>query len=135
MPLIQWNHNLSVQVNELDNQHKKLIQMINDLQDAMRAGKGKDVVGKILNELVRYTLDHFSTEEKYFDRFDYPDTAAHMDEHARFVKEVAGFKKEFEEGRIGLTIKLMNFLSDWLQKHIMGSDKKYGPFFNEKGLC
>lgn len=135
MPLIQWNHNLSVQVNELDNQHKKLIQMINDLQDAMRAGKGKDVVGKILNELVRYTVDHFSTEEKYFDRFDYPDMAAHMDEHARFVKEVAGFKKEFEEGRIGLTIKLMNFLSDWLQKHIMGSDKKYGPFFNEKGLC
>lgn len=134
MPLIQWDNHLSVQVGELDDQHKRLIKMINDLQDAMRAGKGKDVVGKILNELVRYTLDHFSTEEKYFDRFDYPDTAAHMDEHARFVKEVAGFKKEFEEGRIGLTIKLMNFLSDWLQKHILGSDKKYGPYFNEKGL-
>ena len=134
MALIEWSSGLSVQVHEIDEQHKKLIGLINQLQDAMRTGKGKDLVGKTINELVRYTVNHFSTEEKYFDKFDYPDTAAHMDEHAKFIKEVSAFKKEFDEGRIGLTIKLMNFLSDWLRNHIMGSDKKYGPFFNEKGL-
>ena len=134
MALIQWSSGLSVQVNELDEQHKKLIALINSLQEAMRAGKGKDLVGKILNELVQYTVIHFSNEEKYFARFDYSETAPHMDEHKKFVQEVSAFKKEFDEGQIGLSIKLMSFLSDWLKNHIMGSDKKYGPFFNEKGL-
>jgi len=134
MGLIQWNSSLSIGINEIDEQHKKLIVMINQLQDAMRVGKGKEILGTTLNELVRYTVYHFSTEEKYFDRYDYPETATHIDEHAKFIREVSAFKKEFEEGRIGITIKLMNFLSDWLVNHIMGSDKKFGPYLNEKGI-
>ena len=134
MALIQWNDTFSVKIIEIDGQHKKLIKLINDLQDAMRAGKGKDIVGPILNELVRYTREHFSVEEKYFERFNYPETAAHMDEHARFVRQVGSFKADFDSGKIGLTIKLMDFLSDWLQNHILNTDKKYSAFFNEKGL-
>jgi hemerythrin len=134
MALVQWNDTLSVKINEIDGQHKKLIKMINDLQDAMRAGKGKDTLGLILNELARYTSDHFSTEEKYFERFNYPETATHMNDHARFIRQVGAFKADFESGKIGLTIKLMDFLSDWLQHHIMSVDKQYSAFFNEKGL-
>ncbi len=133
--LIQWNSSLSLGVNEIDEQHMKLIGMISQLHDAtMRAGKEKELLGTTLNELVRYTVNHFSTEEKYFDRYDYPETAAHIDEHAKFIREVSAFKKEFEEGRIGITIKLMNFLSEWLWNHIMSSDKKFGPYLNEKGI-
>jgi len=132
--LIEWTDSLSVNVAEIDRQHKKLIAMINDLNDAMRQGQGKDVAGKIINGLISYTETHFSTEEKYFDRFGYPEADGHKKEHAAFVQKVSEFNNGFEKGKLGLSIELMRFLSDWIKNHIMIVDKKYGPFFNEKGL-
>ena len=134
MPLIQWNDSYSVKVAEIDQQHKKLIAMINDLFAAMQQGKGKDVLGTILNGLVAYTGTHFTTEEQYFDRFGYPETVAHKKEHANFVAKVMDFKKSFDAGQLGLSLNVMNFLSDWLTHHIQNVDKRYGPLFNEKGL-
>jgi hemerythrin len=134
MALIQWDDSFSVNVAEIDRQHQQLIGMINDLNDAMRQGKGKSVLGKITDGLVNYTTTHFRTEESYFDKFEYPEADSHKKAHSDFVKKVSGFKDEFEKGNVTLSIQVMDFLSDWLQKHIKGLDKKYGPFFNENGL-
>ena len=134
MSLIQWDNSLSVKVIQIDRQHKQLVAMINDLNEAMHQGKGKDVLGQIIKELIRYAAIHFSTEEKYFDLYRYPETANHKKEHSDFIKKVNTFKDGFEAGTLGLSIQVIHFLSDWLQKHIKGTDKQYGPFFNEKGL-
>jgi len=134
MALISWSENLSVKVDEIDRQHQKLIAMINDLDDAMGKGKGKDVLAKIVSGLVDYTRSHFSLEEKYFAQYGYSDADNHIKEHRLFIDKVSDFKKKFETGRIGLTTDIINFLSDWLKKHIMGTDKKYSQFFSEKGL-
>jgi hemerythrin len=132
--MVTWNNNLSVNVVEIDMQHKRLVEMINELYEAMKIGKGKDVTGKILNGLISYTATHFTTEEKYFTKFGYPDTVNHKKEHAAFVKKVNDFKEGFETGKLSLTIEVMNFLSEWLFKHIKVTDKNYSKFFNEKGL-
>jgi hemerythrin len=134
MAIIQWNDSLSVNVVEIDKQHQKLIGMINDLHDAMLQGKGKDILGKTVNGLISYTGSHFKTEERYFDQFGYPEANNHKKEHSDFITKVSEFKNGFEKGKLGLTIEIMNFLSDWLRNHINGIDKKYGPFFNAKGL-
>jgi hemerythrin len=134
MPLIQWSSALSVSVKEIDDQHVKLIQMINNLDTAMQSGQGKTKVGEILAEMLNYTKSHFAMEERYFEKFGYPDAPAHKAEHQKFIVEVAKFKQDFESGALGLSIKVLSFLSDWLRGHIMGVDKKYSAFFNEKGL-
>lgn len=134
MALIQWNDSFSVNVVEIDRQHQKLVGMINDLTDAMRQGKSKDILGKIINGLIGYAVTHFRAEEKYFDQFGYPETNSHKKEHSYFTKKIAEFKAGFDAGKLGLSIEVMDFLSNWLQDHIKGVDKKYGPFFNEKGL-
>lgn len=134
MALIQWSDQLSVQVQEIDGQHQRLVKMINDLDAAMRVGKGKDVLGKIVSDLIAYTQVHFGTEEKLFGQYGYPDAQAHQAEHRHFIEEVSRFKGEFDAGRLGLSLKVMDFLSDWLSHHIMGVDQKYAPFFKEKGL-
>ena len=134
MALISWNTNLSVDIAEIDRQHQQLVKMINDLDDKMRQGKGKEVLGKILEDMIKYTANHFSTEEKYFAQFGYSGADDHIKEHKSFVEKVLSFQKKFETTRIGLTTEILNFLSDWLKQHIMGSDKKYGPFLNAKGL-
>ena len=69
MPLIQWDDSLRVNIAEIDAQHRKLVGMINELNEAMRMGKGKEILGKTVQGLIEYTQTHFQTEEKYFEKF------------------------------------------------------------------
>jgi hemerythrin len=94
MAPIVWNDSLSVGVAEIDRQHKKLIAMINELDNAMTAGRGKDVMGEIVDGLIIYTATHFRTEEKYFAQFEYRDAEIHRKEHADFIGKVAEFNAE-----------------------------------------
>jgi hemerythrin len=134
MALITWNDSFSVQVAEIDRQHQKLVAMINDLDAAMRQGKGKDTLAQIIAGLAAYAGIHFRTEERYFEQFGYAESDSHKQEHANFSRTVADFKSRFDQGAIGLSIEVMNFLSTWLQQHIKTVDKHYGSFFNEHGL-
>lgn len=134
MALIEWSNDLSVNVAEIDKQHQKLVMMLNDLHDAMKQGKGHEIIGKIITELINYSVVHFATEEKYFVQFNYPDTDSHKKEHADFVQQVSIFNDGFKKGKLMLTIDVVKFLREWLRKHIMGTDKKYTQFFNDNGL-
>jgi len=134
MALLTWSDSYSVKVAEIDRQHQQLVKLINDLHSAMLERKAKDTLGKIIDQLAGYTVNHFATEEKYFAKFNYPETASHKKEHENFVAKVSDFKKGFDDGRILLSMDIMNFLKDWLVKHIQGTDQKYSDFFNKNGL-
>ena len=108
--------------------------MINTLYDAMKVGKGKNVMGDTLNNLITYTATHFKTEEKYFDFYNYPDKESHTLEHKKFTEIVTKFKKDFDSGNATISLEVMNFLKDWLTKHINRADKNYTKCFNEHGL-
>jgi hemerythrin len=134
MAVINWDDSLSVGVEEIDRQHKKLIGMVNDLDDAMRKGKGKDVLGTIIEKMNTYTVTHFRTEEDYFNRLGYPESVSHKKEHVHFVNRSSEIKNEFASGKLALSIQVMEFLGKWWKDHILGTDKKYSRFFAEKGL-
>jgi len=134
MALIIWSDELSVNVDRIDGQHRRLVAMINDLNDAMKARKGQETLNTILEKMVAYAEEHFILEEYYFEKFGYSEAATHKIEHSQFVGKVAEFKSGFESGKLMLTIEIMDFLKDWLIRHIKGSDQKYSAFFNENGL-
>lgn len=134
MAFIDWSPALSTGVTEFDNQHKKLIGYANELHTAMAAGKGKDVLGKVLANLINYTATHFAAEEKLMVQHKYPDLAVQQQEHRALVDKVNALKRDFDSGKLTLSLEVMNFLKEWLAKHIQGSDKKYGPFFNGVGI-
>jgi hemerythrin len=134
MPLITWNDQLSVNIAIIDSQHQKLVEMINRLHDAMKAGEAKDSLKTIVAELMQYTGSHFQTEERYFDQFGYSDTAAHKKEHADFVAKVSEFKDGLDTGALTLSIEVMQFLSNWLKSHIKGTDQQYVECFHQNGL-
>ena len=134
MPLMEWSESLSVNVIEIDKQHQHLIGVVNELHDAMGKRKGKEVLGKTFNGLIGYAEDHFITEEKYFEKFGYPDADSHKNEHTKFVEKLAEFKVRFDGDEQSLTIDLMDFLVDWLHNHLQIFDMEYRPFFNTHGL-
>jgi hemerythrin len=134
MSLVEWKNDYSVGVVEIDNQHQKIVVLINRLFDAMKQGKANNVLGPIINDLVIYAQTHFKTEEKYFAAFKYQNEAEHQAIHQSFVKEITKFKSDFESGKITLSIGVLNFLKDWLDKHILGEDMKYVDCFKQNGL-
>ena len=135
MPIIQWDeHSMSVNVQEIDHQHQHLVVLMNNLHDAMLQRKTKTILGKVIQGLIAYAGSHFATEEKYFDMFSYPEADAHKATHRQFVEQVSDFQAGFLEGRLMLSVDVMNFLERWLINHIKGADRRYGPFFNEHGL-
>jgi hemerythrin len=134
MSLLTWDESFSVKVAEIDAQHQRLFEMINQLYDAMKAGKGKEVISEVLDGLVEYTQVHFATEEKYFDEFHYEHTLAHKLAHKKFVDKVSLFKAQYEAGNQSLSIEIMKFLKEWLTNHIKGTDQQYAGCFQEHGL-
>lgn len=135
MPLMNWNDKLSVGVTVIDNDHKKLVGMVNELYDGVQSGHGKDSVGKILDGLVAYTKVHFDREEQFFSQTSYPAAPAHKQEHADLTKQVLAVQQQYKSGATNtLSLEVLNFLKNWLVTHIQGSDKRYGPHLNANGI-
>jgi hemerythrin len=135
MALLSWSDSYSVKVKQFDEQHKKLIDMINQLHDAMKSGKGSETMGPVLKALATYTQTHFAAEEQLMKHYGYPDYESHKKEHNQLVMQVVDIQKQLLAGKAPITQTVMNFLRDWLVKHIQGVDKNYGLFFNGKGVA
>ena len=134
MSLLSWSNAFSVGVKEIDDQHKKLVQLANELNDAMKAGHGKEALGKILGELISYTATHFATEERLMERNHYPKADEHKKQHQDLVKSVLDLKSKFDAGNATLTAEVMVFLRDWLSQHIINSDRALGKDLIAKGI-
>jgi hemerythrin len=135
MALMTWTEKLSVGVGVLDDDHKKLVSMVNELFDAMQAGHGKEKLGGILDRLVQYTRFHFDREEKLFAETGYPASRPHKEQHEALTRQVLDVQKKYNAGAAAtLSVDVMHFLRDWLVKHIQGSDQSYRAHLNAKGI-
>jgi hemerythrin len=132
MPLIEWNSTFSVGIQKIDEQHKKFFSLINVLYDAIMQGKSEVVVGPVLKELQQYVIFHFKSEESWMVMYNYPDINTHKLEHQEGAQKVNKFVLEYERGEQTVDIELLKFLSDWLQNHILQTDRKYIPYFQGK---
>jgi len=129
-----WKDSYSVKVMAMDNQHKKLFDLINELSQAMHSGHAKDVVGNVLPRLIDYTAHHFSAEEKLMERLKYAKLPTHRGEHRYLTERVQAFKKDFDAGNTNITPELLKFLQKWLTNHIQIVDQKYSDFMNAHGV-
>ncbi|MHC1699534.1 MAG: bacteriohemerythrin [Humidesulfovibrio sp.] len=132
--LMQWSDDLSVGIRLIDEQHKVLLGLINELHAAMRSRKSDSVLVGVVRRLKEYTVKHFGQEEEYFERYGYPETAQHKEAHRRLVQQVLDFEAGLKSGKAKVTMEIMRFLKDWLINHIQGTDKKYTAFLNSKGI-
>ena len=134
MELFEWNDEYLVNIKSIDEQHKKLVEIINKLNEAMYEGQGCEMLEPVLKELVEYTKTHFANEENLLSTNGYPDYEEHKKKHDDLTKEAVDLQKQFEGGRIMITMQVMKFLKDWLSNHILNTDKKYSSFLNGKGV-
>lgn len=124
MAFYRWSDTLNVGHAAIDGDHRRLVSLINQLHDAMKAGKGREHCGDVLDELIKYANTHFKREEALMERAGAADTARHKASHDQLLAQVQRLQADFEEEKLSLTMDLMNFLKDWLNNHIMGYDKE-----------
>ena len=129
-----WTDALSVKVREIDDQHRRLVEMINTLHQSMIDKKGQETQSAVIHEMVEYAATHFRLEEGYMRKFGYAKTVLHSGEHQAFTKKAIDLKERSGADGFILTAEVLNFLKDWLQRHIMGVDRQYMECFAQHGL-
>jgi len=130
-----WTEKLSVGIRVIDDDHKRLIGLLNELYDAMQAGRGRQALGNILDGLIQYTKLHFAREEKFFADTGYPGAIPHKQEHEKLTSQVLEVQQKYAAGSsAALSIAVLNFLQNWLMQHIQVSDQRYRPHFTSCGI-
>ncbi len=137
MPLVEWkDEKYSVGVEEMDEQHRNMVEIINKMHSAMKEGKGNEKIEEILEEMEDYTEYHFEAEEKLMENNDYSERKLkkQKEQHEKFVEKIEEYREKIEGGTLTLSMDIMNFLKDWLSNHIAEVDMKYKEFFEDKDV-
>jgi len=126
---IEWDDDFSVSVPLMDEQHKKLITMINDLFQRCVSGNTSTnlTFAMAVKDAAEYAKAHFRIEEEYLEKIGYPGLADQKREHATFMAEVLATFEKYKKGE-AMPLHLVNFLKKWLLNHIAVSDKKYAAY-------
>lgn len=133
-----WKDMYSVNVHEIDKQHKKLFEIGGRISDLVLADDNYDhydEIMTILDELKEYTVYHFQYEEKLMEEYSYHEMDAHRIEHLFLLKKLQRLqKKDIDIQQKEAVVELITFISDWIAEHILKSDMKYKVHFNNHGL-
>lgn len=122
---IVWDNVLSVGVDEIDDDHRILVNLFNMLNHSVTEGAGKDYIGAILEELINCTVWHFSHEERLMLKYDYDDTESHKTEHQDLVNSVRELQQKYLQTDV-FGEKEFEFLEYWLTGHILVADMRFG---------
>lgn len=131
---IEWKDEYSVGIQHIDDDHKKLISLLNQFTVAYDHAMSEEFEKKALEELIDYTRYHFEREEKLMSDNDYPDFDAHKAKHEEMIKQVASFIDLYNEKGHDALQEISEYLTVWLINHINGTDKEYTQYLNDKGI-
>ena len=127
--LFQWSDSFNVHIQEVDEQHKVLVDLLNQLHRAIVERHGKATSQEILNQLADYTRTHFLLEESIMRVLHYPGLEIHKQQHEDLIKQIQELQRKIDEEGATITFELLHFLKMWLIQHINESDKRFGDFF------
>jgi hemerythrin len=132
MASFHWTPDFTVGVEAFDAEHRKLVEVLAVMHEAMRLGRGREVSGRVLDELFRYIVAHFAHEERLMARHSYPDFERHSLFHRQLTENVLECRRKNDAESVD-TARVLQFVMDWLREHILVADKKYGAFFAGRG--
>lgn len=135
MLFVRWiDEKYSVNIGDIDEQHKRLIGIINEVYQAKVENQNRKTIAGILEKMADYTKTHFQAEEELMAEHGFPELEPHRKAHGFFIAKVVEFNKDFSTNDDLIIESMLEFLKEWLLTHIMETDKRYAPYLNEKGI-
>ncbi|MBU0483460.1 MAG: bacteriohemerythrin [Proteobacteria bacterium] len=131
MDYIVWQENFNVRVDVIDEQHKRLVQVINNFLSDLGNNNDRLAVGRSLDEMIKYTEYHFCTEQLLLEK--HPDFLSHLNQHWQLIKQVRKIQDDFHKN-LELKADIFDFLLAWLKNHILGTDKVHFSYLRKNNL-
>jgi len=131
---IKWNNKYCMGISIIDEEHKELIGILNKTIDAKEHSDNKEELKEVLEEMTKFALEHFETEEAYMKEFNYPDYKYHSEEHYAFFTKTIAYFDRVVNGDYHISNELIEYLKQWIVHHIQGSDRQYIDCFKRNGL-
>jgi hemerythrin-like metal-binding protein len=128
---IVWGEILSVGVDEIDEDHRKLVGIFNILNHAVQTGESPEYLAATLEELINCTVWHFSHEERLMLKYRYPETAEHKAEHRDLIKSAQELQQELLRADKTVADEHIVFLERWLTEHILTADGRLGTYLSQ----
>jgi hemerythrin-like metal-binding protein len=134
MVFVQWESKYALGVKIIDEQHKHLFDLTNELYEKCHLGETAvhDQFITTLHMMVKYVIEHFSTEEKIMEQVGYPRIAEQKEQHGAFTRKVIEESKKFGSGVYGVPQELVHFLRDWIISHIAVYDQVLADFIHKQ---
>ena len=131
MAFFEWDDSIALGIPTIDTQHKALFDWVNILDASIKNGDGSEAVGEAIWNLITYVTEHFSEEERLMLSCNYPDLAAHRQEHDQFVSRLREIQVNFLHGH-EMAASVLDFMVEWLVCHIKGTDQSYSRFIHQQ---
>ena len=132
MSEIQWKARYELGIPLIDEQHKRIFFLLNQLQGAVVGRQPRTDVESIFLGLVRQTREHFHTEETFMSQMGFPTLEDHRGQHAKLADGLHGLEVRFREGDTSMAMLVTTYLGSWLQHHIREGDRVYADFLAER---
>lgn len=133
MTLIHWDHSMSIGVGEIDAQHRRLIDLVCLVDQALARNEGQELAGAALRSLCDYAVEHFAAEEALMDLESYPEYDLHMTEHMHCTQKALDILQSYSEGQEVDMAEFLRFLADWVRTHILEMDQTLGRHLKTRG--
>jgi hemerythrin len=125
---VAWKDEYSVGIEIIDNDHKKLLDLIIQLFKVLNKAKKDERAAEVLDELIEYTVTHFNREEELMKKHEYPELEKHISEHDSMREKIKEFRANIETNTNKVSSEALQFLQDWLVNHITVTDQEYAKF-------
>jgi hemerythrin len=133
MPIVEWNYNFLLGIQEIDQHHKHLVALLNRTHDDFVQKRDVAHLGPVIDELISYSQYHFECEERWMAETSYPEIASHKEEHEIFRKRVLEFKASYQQN-VTFSVEILSFLGNWITHHILETDIKFGHFVDVQNI-
>ncbi len=134
MAFLEFGPQYEIGIKEVDQQHKKLFEMLSKLHTAIVNGEEQSTLATILDDLIEYTVYHFQSEEELLLKHGCPDYNKQKSAHDKLTVQAVELQQQFHDGSATISFELLDFLHDWLVEHTTGLDRKMIPFMKERGI-
>lgn len=133
MALLEWNADLHTGVQDIDEQHAVLVELLNAVHEAVRERRDALAGLRALDELIAYTRSHFAIEERLMGEVGYPEHAEHRIYHEALLDQIGALRQRLDTGEATISAELLDFLCVWLTRHIGESDRRFGDWYATHG--
>ena len=132
MAFVNWSPNLSVGIDFMDADHQQSITLLTELQDLVASDQPRTAAIEKLDELIEFSEQHFRLEERLMKENNYREFAQHQAIHKKLLQQTAELRERLASGATDIGPEVMDFLKEWLMRHILESDKHFGGFLEGK---